>query len=128
MHAIASALDGSVRPDLPRGLLRLLGRLGPAAGDLAVLARVLAGALLELLDELLVRRDVDERIADLSGELRGTRLHRRDGDLDRLVGEVEDPRVLDRVVLPAVGLVAALPEKAHHLDRLLQQLEPLVRR
>src|SRR5204862_6732493 len=70
------ALDGSVRPDLPRGLLRLLGRLGPAAGDLAVLARVLAGALLELLDELLVRRDVDERIADLSGELRGTRLHR----------------------------------------------------
>jgi hypothetical protein len=75
----------------------------------------------------LLRGDVDEGIADPAGELGRVRLHRRHGDLDRLVRKVEDPQVLDGVVLAAVRLIVALPEQAHHLDRLLEHLQPLVR-
>ena len=69
-----------------------------------------------------------KRVADPARELGRERLRRRDRDRRRLVGQRVEPRVLDRVVRAAVRLVAALPEQAHHLDRLLEHLEPLVRR
>jgi hypothetical protein len=51
------------------------------------------------------------------------------GDEDRngRFRQVVDARVLDRVVLAAVRLLPALPQRAHHLDRLAQHLEPHVR-
>ena len=52
----------------------------------------------------------------------------RDDDVGRLVGQRVEARVLDRVVLAAVALDAALPEEPDHRDGLLQHLEPLVPR
>jgi hypothetical protein len=121
-------LDRRVRPLLPGRSLRLLLALRPADGDLAVLRLPLAAVPVEALDQVPVGRDVHERVPDAARELGGERLHRGYRDLDRLVREVEDAGVLDRVVLAAVRLVAALPEQPHHLDRLLQHLEPLVGR
>src|SRR5205085_5522208 len=50
-----------VRPDLERRLISAVLRLRPADGDLAVLRLAVPAAVLELLDDLLLRRDVDER-------------------------------------------------------------------
>ena len=120
------ALHEHVRPVLERGLLRLLLRLRPADGHLPVLRLARAPRVVELLHDLLLRRDVDECVADLPGELRGLRLHCSHGNLDRLFREVEDAEVLDRVVLAAVRLVIALPQLPHQTDRLLEHLEPLL--
>ena len=63
-----------------------------------------------------------------SGELCRVRLRGGDDDRRRLVGQRVDAGLLDRVVLAAVGLVATPPELADRVDRLLEHLEPLVRR
>src|SRR5690349_21484998 len=106
------ALDEDVRPVLERGLLRLVLRLRPTDGDLAVPRLARSTALIELLDDLLLRRDVDQGVADLPGEGRSLWLHRRQRDVDRLLRQVEDAQVLDGVVLAAMRLVPALPELA----------------
>ena len=95
--------------------------------DLSV-ARAVPAALLVLGDRVLVRLGRDEAAADPPREFGCLRLRRGDSDRDPLLGQREELGMVDRVVLAAVCLLAALPEQADHLDRLLEQLDPLVRR
>ena len=61
------ALQPSVRPDLSRGPDRVLLRLGPADGQLAVARLPVATRALEVLDELGIRCGRDQGVADPSG-------------------------------------------------------------
>src|SRR5919204_4427207 len=117
------AAHARVRPELMRGLARLLLVLGVADVKLAVARLVLT----EGLHQILVGGDRDQGVSGPTGELRGVWLRSGDGDLGRLVRKREDPGLLDGVVLAAVALVAALPEEAHDLDRLLEHLQPRLR-
>src|SRR5436189_17597 len=110
------AAHRGIRPELVRGLARLLLALRVADVQLPVARLVLA----ERLYELLIRSDGDQGVADAARQLGRVLLRGCDGDLRRLVREREDSRLLDRVVLAVVRLVAALPEQAHDLDRFLE--------
>ena len=121
------ALHPAVRPDLVRRLLGLLLALRVADRHLRVARLAVPARLLELLDRLALRRDGDQGVAGTAGQLGGLRLGGGDRDRGRLVRERVDPRLLDGVVRPVVRLVAALPEQAQHLDRLLEHLQPLLR-
>ena len=114
-------------PEPEDALLCLLVRLGPADPDLSV-PRAIAAAGAVLLDGFLVRLGGDECVTRATCQLSRFRPGRRDGDRDRMLGQRVERRVVDRVVLAAVGLLAAVPEEADHLDRLLEHLDPLVGR
>jgi hypothetical protein len=75
------------------------------------------------IDGLLVGRGGAEAVADAGGELDRLGAEAGDEDRRRLVGQVVDARVLDRVVRPAMAVLAALPQRADDLDGLLEHLQ-----
>src|SRR5260221_473387 len=86
-----------------------------------------AGALLELLDDLLVRvrslsADRDESVAMPTGEGSAVGDHRGDVERDRAVWPGEEPGLLSPVISAAKGDVLARPELANELDGLAQTL------
>src|SRR5919204_5069156 len=101
------AAHGRVRPELMRGLARLLLVLGVADVKLAVAWLALAARVGELLHELLIGPDRNEGVSEPAREPRRVRLRGCDRDLGRFVVQREDPRLLDGVVLAAVAVVAA---------------------
>jgi hypothetical protein len=75
------------------------------------------------LDRLFVGRGRAEAVADPRGELDRLRAEARDEHGRRLVGQVVDAGVLDGVVAAMMAALAALPQRAHDLDGLLEHLE-----
>jgi len=65
----------------------------------------------------------DEAVADAGGHVDRLRAEAGDEHRRRRRGEVVDAGVLDRVVAAVVAALAALPEGADDLDRLLEHLE-----
>ena len=120
------AAEAAVPPEPEDRLLRLVLALRPADPDLPV-PRPFAAAVAVLPHRLLVRLG-ETSASPADRRARPPSARRGDGDRDRLLGERVELRVVDRVVLAAVRLLAALPEQADHLDRLLEHLDPLVGR
>jgi hypothetical protein len=108
--------NGAVRPPLVGDPARAALALGPAHVDLPVARLALAAGGLELLDDVGVRYQSHEAVAQ--PRCHPGRCFARGGDEDRgwLVGKGVETGVLNRVVAPVVSGQAALPQLSNDLE------------
>ncbi len=129
IRKFAHHLPAGHRP--PRGVERCLGGgllIGrPRHADLRVGVTAATGRVI-VLQEPAVGIGGEQSVPEVGREARRLRTAGRDQDFRCPLGQIEDPRIRDRQIFAAIGLVAAAPQQPHDLQRFPQHPVPDVGR
>jgi hypothetical protein len=93
-------------------------------GRLLAPDRALAPFFPELVDAVGVEPCDPQTVPDARGQGYGLLPESRHHDRGNLVGQIEDARILDRVVTTAMGDAVSLPQLPDDLNRLFEHFEP----